>query len=97
LKLKKSRTIDSDDPDAELKRMDLEKELESDDEEADIPAVFVYPVFCKPGRQMFLVGDGVQEEDDNKWYLHKFIAPQRIDPIPQFNKPHKSNKNVRSF
>jgi len=29
--------------------------------------------------------------------LHKFIAPQRIDPIPQFNKPHKSNKNVRSF
>lgn len=85
-KMGKLNKIESDDSDAEAKKAQLEKELESDDEEADIPAVYAYPVFCKPGRQMFLVGNGCPEDDENKWYLHKFIAPQRIDPIPLFHK-----------
>jgi hypothetical protein len=48
---KKQRAIDSDDSDASAKKKKAALELgDSDDEEAPIPAVYVYPIFCKPGR-----------------------------------------------
>jgi hypothetical protein len=73
---KKQQAIDSDDSDAEAKKKKAAQEIgESDDEEAPIPAVYVYPIFCKPGRQTFLIGNGDPEEDENKYYLHKTIAP----------------------
>lgn len=58
----------------------------------EIPDVYVFPCFLKPGKHQFLVGD---EQGD--FHLHKFISPTRIDPIPLISKEIKSQLVVRTF
>jgi len=91
---KKQRQVDSDDSDATKK--EKTQRDESDDEDVKIPKVYVYPMFMKPGRQLFLVQNNNEDGDRQNW-LHKFIAPQRIDKIPLYNKPHKTLIKTRAF
>ena len=79
--------------DEEQKReRDQFKDEQSGDESDEIPEVFVYPCFLRPGKQMFLVGN-----DDGNFYLHKFLAPLRIDYIPEFFKEVRTFVKERHF
>jgi hypothetical protein len=69
------------------------KESETEtDMDTDIPQVYVFPCFLKPGKQVFMVSDANQD-----FHLHKFISPQRIDPIPEKAKEIKTITAVRVF
>jgi len=80
--------VDSDDE----QRQPVSPISSSDSEELSTPEVFVYPCFMKPGRHKFFVYD-----KQNEYYLHRMLAPIRIENIPSNIKEIKSSIHERRF
>jgi hypothetical protein len=74
------------------KERDQFKNKNDGDESDEIGEVHVYPCFLKPGKTMFLVGT-----ESSEFYLHRFLVPQRIDPVPDNVKELRTLVRVRNF
>lgn len=76
----------------QIAERDQFKGMDSGDESEEIGEVFIYPCFLKPSKTNFLFGT-----PESDFFLHQFLVPQRIDPIPENVKVIRTLVKVRKF